>query len=94
MKTGNILIGVVKAKKSTIKTVSTPFYFKSKKGVDGMNKDATLLIKDIPEYGNIKVYYYDGRLERFFFMYKSYLQENLNNKNYFATSKSKYKPAK
>ena len=46
--------------------IRTPFYFKSKKGIQGMNKDATFLIKKIPSYGNIEVYYYDGRLERFF----------------------------
>ena len=49
-----------------IEDISIPFYFKSKKGIQGMNKDATFLIKKIPSYGNIEVYYYDGRLERFF----------------------------
>ena len=57
-----------------------------------MNKDATFLIKDIPSYGNIKVYYYDGRLERFFSLYKSHLQQHLDNKDYFETNKAEYKP--
>jgi hypothetical protein len=72
--------------------ISTPFYFKSKKGIDGMDKDATFLIKDIPSYGNIKVYYYERRLERFFWMYKSHLQQHLDNKDYFETNKAEYKP--
>ena len=72
--------------------IQTPFYFKSKKGIDGMDKDATFLIKDIPSYGNIEVYYYDGRLEMFFWMYKSHLQKHLDNKDYFATNRAQYKP--
>jgi len=72
--------------------IRTPFYFKSKKGIQGMNKDATFLIKKIPSYGNIEVYYYDGRLERFFWLYKSDLQKHLDDKDYFATNKAQYKP--
>jgi len=72
--------------------IPTPFYFKSKKGIDGMDKDATFLIKDIPSFGNIKVYYYDGRLERFWWLYKSNLQQRLDNKDYFATNRAQYKP--
>jgi hypothetical protein len=79
-------------KEVAIEDISIPFYFKSKKGIQGMNKDATFLIKDIPSYGNIKVYYYDGRLERFFWLYKSHLQKHLDNKDYFATNRAQYKP--
>ena len=81
-------------KEVAIEDISIPFYFKSKKGIQGMNKDATFLIKDIPSYGNIKVYYYDGRLPRFFWMYKSHLQQNLDNKDFVETNKTEYKPLK
>jgi len=79
-------------KEVAIEDISIPFYFKSKKGIQGMNKDATFLIKKIPSYGNIEVYYYDGRLERFFWLYKSDLQKHLDNKDYFETNKAEYKP--
>jgi hypothetical protein len=79
-------------KEVAIEDISIPFYFKSKNRIPGMNKDATFLIKDIPSYGNIKVYYYDGRLERFWWLYKSTLQQHLDNKDYFETNKTEYKP--
>jgi hypothetical protein len=58
------------------------FYFKSKSGIDGMKKDSIFLIKGIPNYGNVKVYYFDGILERFFFMFKTELETRIQNKDF------------
>jgi hypothetical protein len=77
-----------------IEDIKTPFYFKSKKGIEGMDKNATFLIKDIPSYGNLKVYYYDGILERFFSMYKNHFQKHLDNTDYYEVKKSEFKPLK
>jgi hypothetical protein len=56
--------------------------FKSKLGIDGFNKETVFLIKEIPTYGNIKVYYKEGILERFFWMYKTELETRIANKDF------------
>jgi hypothetical protein len=58
------------------------FQFKSKICIQGMDKETLFLIKEIPAYGNIKVYYKDGILERFFWMFKNQLEAGLKNKNF------------
>jgi len=75
-----------------ISDIQTPFYFKSKMGIEGMDKDATFQIQDIPNYGNIKVYYYDGILPRFFWMYKDELEKRTNKGDFIEVDKSQFQP--
>ena len=75
-----------------ISNIQTPFYFKSKMGIEGMDKDATFQIQDIPNYGNIKVYYYDGILPRFFWMYKDELEKRTNKGDFIEVDKSQFQP--
>ena len=75
-----------------ISDIQTPFYFKSKIGIEGMDKDATFQIQDIPNYGNIKVYYYDGILPRFFYMFKDELEKRMNKGDFIKSDKSQFQP--
>jgi hypothetical protein len=75
-----------------INDIQTPFYFKSKIGIEGMDKDATFQIQDIPNYGNIKVYYYDGILPRFFYMFKDELEKRMNKGDFIKSDKSQFQP--
>ena len=72
--------------------IKTPFYFKSKMGIDGMNTDTTFQIQDIPDYGNIKVYYYDGSLPRFFWMYKDEFNKKIGEGDFIISDKSQFHP--
>ena len=56
--------------------------FKSKLGIDGFDKETEFLIKEIPTHGNIKVYYKEGILERFFWLYKTELETRIENKDF------------
>jgi uncharacterized protein (UPF0254 family) len=75
-----------------ISDIQTPFYFKSKIGIVGMDKNATFQIQDIPNYGNIKVYYYDGILPRFFWIYKDELEKRIGEGDFIKSNKSKFQP--
>jgi hypothetical protein len=75
-----------------ISDIQTPFYFKSKIGIVGMDKNATFQIQDIPNYGNIKVYYYDGILPRFFWIYKDELKKRIGEGDFIKSNKSKFQP--
>jgi hypothetical protein len=77
---------------STISNIQTPFYFKSKMGIEGMSKDATFQIQDIPNYGNIKVYYYDGTLPRFFYMFKDELEKRIGGGDFIKSDESQFQP--
>jgi len=72
--------------------IKTPFYFKSKMGIDGMNTNTTFQIQDIPDYGNIKVYYYDGSLPRFFWMYKDEFNKKIGEGDFIISDKSQFHP--
>ena len=74
--------------------INTPFYFKSKNGVSGFDKDKVFYVEEIPSYGNVKVFYYDGILPRFIWFYKSALEEGFANKNYYKVDKSEYEKNK
>jgi hypothetical protein len=63
-------------------TKKNNFQFKSKIGIQGFSKETLFLIKDIPAHGNIKVYYKEGLLERFFWMIKNELQLGLESKKF------------
>jgi hypothetical protein len=78
--------------KGDISDIQTPFYFKSKIGIVGMDKNATFQIQDIPNYGNIKVYYYDGILPRFFWIYKDELEKRIGEGDFIKSNKSKFQP--
>jgi hypothetical protein len=82
----------LKEEESIINNIQTPFYFKSKMGIEGMSKDATFQIQDIPNYGNIKVYYYDGILPRFFYMFKDELEKRMGNGDFIESDKSQFQP--
>ena len=56
--------------------------FKSKSGIQGFDKKTIFFINNIPTYGNVKVYYKEGILERFFWMYKTELETKFNNKDF------------
>jgi len=82
----------LKEEESIINNIQTPFYFKSKMGIEGMSKDATFQIQDIPNYGNIKVYYYDGILPRFFYMFKDELEKRMGNGDFIESNESQFQP--
>jgi len=69
----------------------SPIYFKSKSGIQGFSKDEVFYIEEIPSYGNVKVYYYDGILPRFIFFSKSKIQEGFGNNDFYEVDKSLYK---
>jgi hypothetical protein len=77
-----------------ISDIQTPIYFKSKKGVTGFDNDTTFFVKDIPSYGNIKVYRYDGRLERFIWFYKDMFAKGFKDGDFYEVDKKEYKPNK
>ena len=75
---------------NTIKTVeipNTPIYFKSKKGISGLDKDTAFFVKDIPTYGNIKVHYYKGLLEMFIFFTKDEFMKQFNSEDFYKIQK-------
>ena len=57
-----------------------------------MNTDTTFQIQDIPDYGNIKVYYYDGSLPRFFWMYKDEFNKKIGEGDFIILDKSQFHP--
>ena len=73
-------------------TIRTPIYFKSKKPIDGFDADTTFLVKEIPSYGLLKIYYYDGLLELFVFFYKKDFIKHLEDGAYYEVENINYKP--
>jgi hypothetical protein len=57
-----------------------------------MSKDATFQIQDIPNYCNIKFYYYDGTLPRFFYMFKDELEKRMGNGDFIESNESQFQP--
>ncbi len=68
-------------------TQKNSFQFKSKIGIQGFSKETLFSIKHIPAYGNIKVYYKEGLLERFFWMFKNELELGLQSKKFIKLQK-------
>ena len=81
----------VKLFEQFIGDIKTPIYFKSKKGISGLDKDTAFFVKDIPTYGNIKVHYYKGLLEMFVFFTKDEFMKQFNSEDFYKIEKKEYK---
>ena len=75
-----------------VSDIKTPIYFKSKKGVSGFDTDTTFFVKDMPDYGNVKVYHYRGRLEQFIWFEKDKLIRQFKSGDFYKVDKNEYKP--
>jgi hypothetical protein len=73
----------IKLYEQFIGDIKTPIYFKSKKGISGLDKDTAFFVKDIPTYGNIKVHYYKGLLEMFVFFTKDEFMKQFNSEDFY-----------